>query len=178
MEPPAPQLLMLRCQSCGCAWESLQSGRVSTPWEQGGSSRVSLGAVGGPCCAHRLVCITASAGKEVAGAVTVEVPGRGRGVSEHLFAYQVQPPCPACWLLMAGPCGAPPARLASPSWGPPPRALSASPCPLPQDPKVLSISPARGPMAGGTRLTLHGSSLLTGRLEDIRVVVGDQPCCL
>ncbi|XP_073086650.1 plexin-B1 isoform X2 [Manis javanica] len=82
----------------------------------------------------RLVCITASAGKEVAGAVTVEVPGRGRGVSEHLFAYQ--------------------------------------------DPKVLSISPARGPRAGGTRLTLHGSSLLTGRLEDIRVVVGDQPCCL
>lgn len=134
MEPLAPQLLILRCQSCGCAWESLQSGRVSTPWEQGGSSRVSLGAVGGPCCAHRLVCITASAGKEVAGAVTVEVPGRGRGVSEHLFAYQ--------------------------------------------DPKVLSISPARGPRAGGTRLTLHGSSLLTGRLEDIRVVVGDQPCCL
>lgn len=47
-----------------------------------------------------------------------------------------------------------------------------------QDPKVHSISPARGPRAGGTRLTLHGSKLLTGRLEDIRVVVGDQPCHL
>ncbi|KAK2509507.1 hypothetical protein MC885_005673 [Smutsia gigantea] len=82
----------------------------------------------------RLVCITANAGKEVAGAVTVEVPGRGRGVSEHLFAYQ--------------------------------------------DPKVHSISPARGPRAGGTHLTLYGSSLLTGRLEDIRVVIGDQPCRL
>nr|XP_058932952.1 plexin-B1 isoform X1 [Kogia breviceps] len=81
-----------------------------------------------------LVCITGASGEEVAGAVTVEVPGRGRGVSEHDFAYQ--------------------------------------------DPKVHSIFPARGPRAGGTSLTLHGSKLLTGRLEDIRVVVGDQPCHL
>nr|XP_030722827.1 plexin-B1 isoform X7 [Globicephala melas] len=81
-----------------------------------------------------LVCITGASGEEVAGAVTVEVPGRGRGVSEHDFAYQ--------------------------------------------DPKVHSIFPARGPRAGGTNLTLHGSKLLTGRLEDIRVVVGDQPCHL
>uniref|UniRef100_A0A9L0SCF1 Plexin B1 n=1 Tax=Equus caballus TaxID=9796 RepID=A0A9L0SCF1_HORSE len=81
-----------------------------------------------------LVCITEASGEEVADAVTVEVPGRGRGISEHDFAYQ--------------------------------------------DPKVHSIFPARGPRAGGTRLTLHGSKLLTGRLEDIRVVVGDQPCHL
>ncbi|XP_042092202.1 plexin-B1 isoform X1 [Ovis aries] len=81
-----------------------------------------------------LVCITGASREEVAGAVTVEVPGRGRGVSEHDFAYQ--------------------------------------------DPKVQSVFPARGPRAGGTSLTLHGSKLLTGRLEDIRVVVGDQPCHL
>ncbi|XP_066207914.1 plexin-B1 isoform X2 [Saccopteryx leptura] len=81
-----------------------------------------------------LVCITEASGEEVAGAVTVEVPGRGRGVSEHSFAYQ--------------------------------------------DPKVHSVFPSRGPRAGGTRLTLRGSKLLTGRLEDIRVVVGDQPCHL
>ncbi|PNI80857.1 PLXNB1 isoform 5 [Pan troglodytes] len=81
-----------------------------------------------------LVCITGASGEEVAGATAVEVPGRGRGVSEHDFAYQ--------------------------------------------DPKVHSIFPARGPRAGGTRLTLNGSKLLTGRLEDIRVVVGDQPCHL
>ncbi|EQB77103.1 plexin-B1 [Camelus ferus] len=81
-----------------------------------------------------LVCITKASREEVAGSVTVEVPGRGRGVSEHDFAYQ--------------------------------------------DPKVHSIFPARGPRAGGTSLTLHGSKLLTGRLEDIRVVVGDQPCHL
>uniref|UniRef100_A0A8C4LSN1 Plexin B1 n=1 Tax=Equus asinus asinus TaxID=83772 RepID=A0A8C4LSN1_EQUAS len=81
-----------------------------------------------------LVCITEASGEEVADAVTVEVLGRGRGISEHDFAYQ--------------------------------------------DPKVHSIFPARGPRAGGTRLTLHGSKLLTGRLEDIRVVVGDQPCHL
>ncbi|XP_054450706.1 plexin-B1 [Pteronotus mesoamericanus] len=81
-----------------------------------------------------LVCVTEASGQEVAGTVTVEVPGRGRGVSEHDFAYQ--------------------------------------------DPKLHSIFPSRGPRAGGTRLTLHGSKLLTGRLEDIRVVVGDQPCHL
>ncbi|XP_032145583.1 plexin-B1 isoform X2 [Sapajus apella] len=81
-----------------------------------------------------LVCITGASGEEVAGATAVEVPGRGRGVSEHDFAYQ--------------------------------------------DPKVHSIFPARGPRAGGTCLTLNGSKLLTGRLEDIRVVVGDQPCHL
>ncbi|GAB5568031.1 plexin-B3 isoform X2 [Prionailurus iriomotensis] len=80
------------------------------------------------------VCITEASGEEVAGAVTVEVPGRGHGVSEHDFAYQ--------------------------------------------DPKVHSVFPTRGPRAGGTRLTLRGSKLLTGRLEDIRVVVGDQPCHL
>ncbi|XP_027625116.1 plexin-B1 [Tupaia chinensis] len=81
-----------------------------------------------------LVCITGASREEVAGDVVVEVPGRGRGISEHDFAYQ--------------------------------------------DPKVLSVFPARGPRAGGTRLTLHGSKLLTGRLEDIRVVVGAQPCHL
>nr|XP_012323057.1 plexin-B1 isoform X2 [Aotus nancymaae] len=81
-----------------------------------------------------LVCITGASGEEVAGAAAVEVPGRGRGISEHDFAYQ--------------------------------------------DPKVHSIFPARGPRAGGTCLTLNGSKLLTGRLEDIRVVVGDQPCHL
>ncbi|XP_054585691.1 plexin-B1 [Eptesicus fuscus] len=81
-----------------------------------------------------LVCVTAASGQEVTGAVTVEVPGRGRGVSEHDFAYQ--------------------------------------------DPKVHSLFPSRGPRAGGTRLTLRGTKLLTGRPEDLRVVVGDQPCHL
>lgn len=45
-----------------------------------------------------LVCITEASEEEVAGVVTVEVPGRGRGVSEHDFAYQV-PDCsvpPSC----------------------------------------------------------------------------------
>ncbi|KAM9185721.1 plexin-B1 isoform 2-T2 [Dugong dugon] len=81
-----------------------------------------------------LVCITGLSGEEVKGPATVEVPGRGHGVSELDFAYQ--------------------------------------------DPEVYSIFPARGPRAGGTCLTLHGSKLLTGRLEDIRVVVGDQLCHL
>lgn len=36
-----------------------------------------------------LVCITGTSREEVTGAVTVEVPGRGHGVSEFDFAYQV-----------------------------------------------------------------------------------------
>ncbi|PNJ31953.1 PLXNB1 isoform 6 [Pongo abelii] len=40
-----------------------------------------------------LVCITGASGEEVAGAAAVEVPGRGRGVSEHDFAYQFEEPC-------------------------------------------------------------------------------------
>ncbi|XP_076985529.1 plexin-B1 [Tamandua tetradactyla] len=81
-----------------------------------------------------LVCITGASREEMAGPATVEVLGRGRGISENDFAYQ--------------------------------------------DPEVHSIFPARGPRAGGTSLTLRGSKLLTGRQEDIRVVVGDQPCHL
>lgn len=127
--------------------------------------------------------------------MTVEVPGRGRGVSEQDFAYQV----PDCWAPPAAdgpsPLVAPPSPpgftfLGSPHHGlcvclrlprlsvsgMMPTCLSLSP--FPQDPKVHSIFPTRGPRAGGTRLTLRGSKLLTGRLEDIRVVVGDQPCHL
>ncbi|XP_058144446.1 plexin-B1 isoform X2 [Dasypus novemcinctus] len=81
-----------------------------------------------------LVCISGASREETTGPATVEVPGRGRGVSERDFAYQ--------------------------------------------DPQVHSIFPARGPRAGGTCLTLRGSKLLTGRQQDIRVVVGDQPCHL
>ncbi|XP_008056443.1 plexin-B1 [Carlito syrichta] len=81
-----------------------------------------------------LVCITGASGEEMAGAAVVEVPGRGRSISEHNFTYQ--------------------------------------------DPKLHSIFPAHGPRAGGTRLTLQGSKLLTGRLEDIRVLIGDQLCHL
>ncbi|XP_014394462.1 PREDICTED: plexin-B1, partial [Myotis brandtii] len=85
---------------------------------------------------------------------------------------------------------APPSPLVS--WAPGPRALclpwaprlpvsALTACrsvPFPQDPKVHSLFPSRGPRAGGTRLTLRGAKLLTGRPEDIRVMVGDQPCHL
>ncbi|XP_038596331.1 plexin-B1 isoform X2 [Tachyglossus aculeatus] len=47
-----------------------------------------------------------------------------------------------------------------------------------QNPELTSIFPTRGPEAGGTCLTLTGSKLLTGRLTDIRVMVGDLPCHL
>ncbi|XP_028906939.1 plexin-B1 [Ornithorhynchus anatinus] len=47
-----------------------------------------------------------------------------------------------------------------------------------QNPELTSIFPTRGPKAGGTCLTLTGSKLLTGRLTDIRVMVGDLPCHL
>lgn len=68
-------------------------GRPSV-WGQGGAGGSVRGAFGTAWhsslpCAHSLVCITEASGEEVAGAVTVEVAGRGRGISEHDFAYQV-----------------------------------------------------------------------------------------
>ena len=72
-------------------------------------------------CAHSLVCITGASREEVAGAVTVEVPGRGRGVSEHDFAYQVPGcpvPTPSCgsFQLPGLPLGLPPQGLCATSW--------------------------------------------------------------
>ncbi|KAM4696510.1 LOW QUALITY PROTEIN: plexin-B3 [Rhinophrynus dorsalis] len=43
-----------------------------------------------------------------------------------------------------------------------------------QDPVLLSLHPLRGPMAGGTLITISGSKLLTG--DQISVTVGDLPC--
>ncbi|XP_036435387.1 plexin-B3 [Colossoma macropomum] len=45
-----------------------------------------------------------------------------------------------------------------------------------QDPQLTRIVPSKGPMAGGTRLTVHGSQLLTGQSTDLRAFVGSQPC--
>ncbi|KAG8436014.1 hypothetical protein GDO86_007202 [Hymenochirus boettgeri] len=45
-----------------------------------------------------------------------------------------------------------------------------------QNPVLHSFSPTRGPKSGGTRLTLTGSKLLTGRPSDISVLIGDIPC--
>ncbi|KAG8554553.1 hypothetical protein GDO81_003827 [Engystomops pustulosus] len=43
-----------------------------------------------------------------------------------------------------------------------------------QDPIVQALDPVRGPMAGGTMITILGSKLLTG--DQISVTVGDLPC--
>lgn len=53
-------------------------------------------------------------------------------------------------------------------------AKSMPPCPIPQDPILLSLSPQRGPIAGGTLLTIHGHHLQTG--SNISAFVGSQPC--
>uniref|UniRef100_A0A674F281 Plexin-B1 n=1 Tax=Salmo trutta TaxID=8032 RepID=A0A674F281_SALTR len=45
-----------------------------------------------------------------------------------------------------------------------------------QDPFVMEVSPQRGPMAGGSSLTITGRNLLTGRPSDITVTVGGVPC--
>uniref|UniRef100_A0AAY5F354 Plexin-B1 n=1 Tax=Electrophorus electricus TaxID=8005 RepID=A0AAY5F354_ELEEL len=45
-----------------------------------------------------------------------------------------------------------------------------------QNPQLTHISPSKGPMAGGTRLTVHGSQLLTGLSTDLQAFVGSQPC--
>ncbi|XP_063792668.1 plexin-B3 isoform X2 [Pseudophryne corroboree] len=43
-----------------------------------------------------------------------------------------------------------------------------------QDPILQSLTPLRGPMAGGTQITISGSKLLTG--DQITVTVGNLPC--
>ncbi|ROL45294.1 Plexin-B1 [Anabarilius grahami] len=47
-----------------------------------------------------------------------------------------------------------------------------------QDPKLIEISPQKGPQAGGTTLIITGRNLLTGRDTDISVLLGNVPCSL
>jgi len=47
-----------------------------------------------------------------------------------------------------------------------------------KDPKLIEISPQKGPRAGGTTLTIIGRNLLTGRVTDISVLLGNVPCSL
>uniref|UniRef100_A0A673HNW8 Plexin-B1 n=1 Tax=Sinocyclocheilus rhinocerous TaxID=307959 RepID=A0A673HNW8_9TELE len=47
-----------------------------------------------------------------------------------------------------------------------------------KDPKLIEVSPQRGPKAGGTTLTITGTKLLTGRVTDISVLLGNVPCSL
>uniref|UniRef100_A0A3P9AEV1 Sema domain-containing protein n=1 Tax=Esox lucius TaxID=8010 RepID=A0A3P9AEV1_ESOLU len=45
-----------------------------------------------------------------------------------------------------------------------------------QDPQLSSIIPDKGPVSGGTTLTIHGTQLLTGQRKDLTAYVGQQPC--
>ncbi|XP_043935226.1 plexin-B3-like [Protopterus annectens] len=45
-----------------------------------------------------------------------------------------------------------------------------------QNPEVQAISPHRGPLVGGTSLTISGTKLLTGNVKDIRVFIGKLSC--
>ncbi|XP_067880340.1 LOW QUALITY PROTEIN: plexin-B1-like [Heterodontus francisci] len=45
-----------------------------------------------------------------------------------------------------------------------------------QDPQPMSIFPVKGPVAGGTMLTITGSNLLTGSQSDISVSLANLPC--
>nr|XP_008103746.1 PREDICTED: plexin-B1 isoform X1 [Anolis carolinensis] len=45
-----------------------------------------------------------------------------------------------------------------------------------QNPELKSISPSRGPKAGGTSLTLKGTKLLTGNPSKISILIGNFPC--
>lgn len=47
-----------------------------------------------------------------------------------------------------------------------------------QEPVLEAVSPQRGPCAGGTSLTITGRKLLTGRSNDISVLLGDVPCVM
>uniref|UniRef100_A0A8C4NK64 Sema domain-containing protein n=1 Tax=Eptatretus burgeri TaxID=7764 RepID=A0A8C4NK64_EPTBU len=45
-----------------------------------------------------------------------------------------------------------------------------------QQPKPKTISPKKGPVAGGTQLTVSGTKLKVGMPEDVEVQVGGKPC--
>uniref|UniRef100_A0A672SKG9 Plexin-B1 n=1 Tax=Sinocyclocheilus grahami TaxID=75366 RepID=A0A672SKG9_SINGR len=47
-----------------------------------------------------------------------------------------------------------------------------------QDPKLIEVSPQRGPKAGGTTLTITGRKLLTGRVTDIILCITVENCLL
>ncbi|KAL0187177.1 hypothetical protein M9458_018847, partial [Cirrhinus mrigala] len=53
-----------------------------------------------------------------------------------------------------------------------------------QNPQLSRIVPEKGPLAGGTRLTVHGSQLLTGQrteqrsnqITSLQAFLGSKPC--
>ncbi|XP_047441531.1 plexin-B1 [Mugil cephalus] len=45
-----------------------------------------------------------------------------------------------------------------------------------QDPQLLDLVPDKGPISGGTRLTIRGRQLLTGQTSDLSAFLGPQPC--
>ncbi|XP_054475843.1 LOW QUALITY PROTEIN: plexin-B1 [Anoplopoma fimbria] len=45
-----------------------------------------------------------------------------------------------------------------------------------QDPQLLDLVPDKGPVSGGSRLTIRGRQLLTGQKSDLRAFLGPQPC--
>ncbi|XP_013855430.1 plexin-B3 [Austrofundulus limnaeus] len=45
-----------------------------------------------------------------------------------------------------------------------------------QDPQLMDLVPDKGPVSGGTRLTIRGRQLLTGQKSDLRVYLGSYPC--
>ncbi|XP_015824262.3 plexin-B3 [Nothobranchius furzeri] len=45
-----------------------------------------------------------------------------------------------------------------------------------QDPRLLDLVPDKGPVSGGTRLTIKGQQLLTGQPSDLSAFLGSHPC--
>ncbi|KAF7650449.1 hypothetical protein LDENG_00125900 [Lucifuga dentata] len=45
-----------------------------------------------------------------------------------------------------------------------------------QDPRLLALVPDKGPVSGGSRLTIRGRELLTGQTSDLSAFLGSQPC--
>ncbi|XP_037628566.1 plexin-B1 [Sebastes umbrosus] len=45
-----------------------------------------------------------------------------------------------------------------------------------QDPQLLDLVPDKGPVSGGTRLTIRGRQLLTGQKSDLSAFLGPQTC--
>ncbi|XP_077411305.1 plexin-B3 isoform X1 [Vanacampus margaritifer] len=47
-----------------------------------------------------------------------------------------------------------------------------------QDPQILDVLPDKGPLSGGSKLTVKGRQLLTGLTSEINVFLGTKPCSI
>ena len=124
-------------------------------------------------CVCRVVCELRPSGKERKGPVQVRVGAAPPGGSLQEFTYQVGVNCPERQTEDNVTVSL--SKHANSGTTTTLNVLKKIPC-APQDPQLLSLLPDKGPVSGGTRLTIKGRQLLTGQKSDLSAFLGAQPC--